>query len=141
MTIEEAINILKKYINYDNPYVPDFYTMEEAIKVIIEALEQEPCEDAVSRQAVLDLPRIKTHNVWGNVICESVDVDNVRQLPSVTPQPEVGRWIYDKNIDNWKCSECGETPKTMGYCGSADFMAKHFKYCNHCGAKMQEVEE
>jgi len=42
MTIDEAINILKQYVDYDNPDVPDFYTMEEAIKVIIEALEQEP---------------------------------------------------------------------------------------------------
>ena len=46
MTIDEAINILKQYVDYDNPDVPDFYTMEEAIKVIIEALEQEPCKDA-----------------------------------------------------------------------------------------------
>jgi len=42
MTIDEAINILKQYVDYDNPDVPDFYTMEEAIKVIIKALEQEP---------------------------------------------------------------------------------------------------
>ena len=42
MTIDEAISILKQYVDYDNPDVPDFYTMEEAIKVIIEVLEQEP---------------------------------------------------------------------------------------------------
>ena len=70
-----------------------------------------------------------------------IDLCKEDQGPSVTPQPEVGRWIYDKNIDNWKCSKCDETPKTMGYCGSADFMTKHFKYCNHCGAKMQEAKE
>jgi hypothetical protein len=48
-------------------------------------LEQEPCVDAISRQAVFDLPRIKTHNHWGNVIKESVDIEDVRQLPPVTP--------------------------------------------------------
>ena len=48
-------------------------------------LDQEPCVDAISRQAVLDLPRIKTHNHWGNVIKESVDIEDVRQLPPVTP--------------------------------------------------------
>lgn len=56
-------------------------------------------------------------------------------------QSKIGRWIYDKNIENWRCSECGETPKTRGYCGSAVFMEEHFKYCNHCGAKMTEVED
>ncbi len=62
----------------------------------------------------------------------------------ISKQPKMGRWIYDKNIENWRCSECGETPKTLGYCGTADFMAEHFKYCNHCGAKIiksQESEE
>jgi len=95
--------------------------------------EQEPCEDAISRQAAIDAIT-KTSGIRGDALKALYD------LPSVTPQPEGGRWIYDKNIDNWKCSECGETPKTMGYCGSAAFMAEHFKYCNHCGAKMQEVE-
>lgn len=60
--------------------------MCDFITTAIKALEQEPCEDAISRQAVLDLPRIKTHNQWGNVIKESVDVEDVRQLPPVTPQ-------------------------------------------------------
>jgi hypothetical protein len=68
-------------------------------------------------------------------------MEYIDKIPSVIPQPKIGRWIYDKNIDNWKCSECGETPKTMGYCGAVAFMAEHFKYCNHCGTKMGEVEE
>ena len=44
MTLDEAINLLKQYIDYDNPNVPDFYTMAEACEVVIEALEQEPCD-------------------------------------------------------------------------------------------------
>lgn len=55
-------------------------------------------------------------------------------------KPKVGHWKYDKCIDNWKCSECWETPKTMGYVGNADFMKEHFKFCNHCGARMIEVQ-
>lgn len=58
----------------------------------------------------------------------------------VTPQePKTGHWIYDNFI--WRCSECNETPKTMGYVGTADFMTEHFKFCNHCGAKMIEPQE
>lgn len=48
-----------------------------------------------------------------------------------------GHWIYDETLGNWRCSKCNETPKTMGYVGTADFMAEHFKFCNHCGAKME----
>ena len=54
---------------------------------------------------------------------------------------KTGHWFYDKSIENWRCSECNEVPKTMGYCGSANFMAKHFKFCNHCGVRMIEPQE
>lgn len=52
-----------------------------------------------------------------------------------------GKWIYDETLENWRCSKCDETPKTMGYVGTADFMAEHFKFCNHCGAKMESEEK
>jgi len=48
-----------------------------------------------------------------------------------------GKWIYDNTLNNWKCSECGETPKTIGYVGTSLFMEQHFKFCNHCGADMR----
>lgn len=52
-----------------------------------------------------------------------------------------GHWIYDETIENWRCSKCNETPKTMGYVGTADFMAEHFRFCNHCGAKMESEDK
>ena len=54
-------------------------------------------------------------------------------------EPKTGHWIYDNY--NWRCSECNETPKTLGYVGTADFMTEHFKFCNHCGARMVEPQE
>lgn len=48
-----------------------------------------------------------------------------------------GHWIYDDIANNWRCDKCSETPKTMGYVGSDKFMAEHFKFCNHCGARME----
>jgi hypothetical protein len=111
-------------------------------------LEQESCEDCISRQQAIDkMQELEEEDIeaYGCSIPEGFDgkraIEALKALSSVHPKPKVGRWIYDKNIDNWKCSECGETPKTMGYCGSAAFMAEHFKHCNHCGAKMGEVEE
>ena len=42
---------------------------------------------------------------------------------------QTGHWIKDKEMsimfDIWTCSECG--------CGGD----KHFKYCPHCGVKME----
>ena len=49
-----------------------------------------------------------------------------------------GEWIYDELLNNWKCSECGKNPKTIGYVGNTDFMKEHFKFCNHCGADMRK---
>jgi hypothetical protein len=53
---------------------------------------------------------------------------------------KVGKWIYDKKSQNWRCSVCNETPKTLGYVGTADFMEKEFAFCNHCGAEMRGAE-
>lgn len=61
-------------------------------------------------------------------------VDAVVNTIEVRPQ---GEWIYDDLFNNWKCSVCGECPKTVGYVGDHDFMKEHFKFCNHCGADMR----
>ena len=90
----------------------------------------QPCEDAVSRQAVLDL--IADYDLsMGQV------VRGIHALPSVTPQEQkTGHWRED--IDNnrrWDrvrfyCSECGQWQTY----GKTD-------YCPDCGAKMVEPQE
>jgi len=87
MTLDEAINILKQYVDYDNPDVPDFYTMEEAIEVVIKALEQEPCDDAISRHAVLDEMYKRQEDG------DAITVGFIKKLPSVTVQSKTDRWI------------------------------------------------
>ena len=54
---------------------------------------------------------------------------------------KVGKWIYDKTSQNWRYSECNETPKTLGYVGTSAFMKEHFEFCNHCGAEMKGTED
>jgi hypothetical protein len=85
MTIDEALNVLKQYIDYNNPDVPDFYTMEEACEVVIEALEQEPCADAISRQAVTEVLLKYAHSEVGKAFAEFL-VSQINDLPPVTPQ-------------------------------------------------------
>lgn len=59
---------------------------KEALNMAIKALEQEPCEDAISRQAVLDL--IADYDLsMGQV------VKGVHALPPITPLLKGHRWI------------------------------------------------
>jgi hypothetical protein len=75
----------------------------------IESLEQQPSED-----------------------CVSLNKDVMSELPSVTPQPKVGKWI--RSWCEWQqyleCSKCGY--ETGLRCDT--------KYCPNCGSKM-EVDE
>ena len=87
------------------------------------SVNPQPCEDVISRKAVLDLPKIKTHNMWGEVIYESVDVEDVKQLPPVKPQEKTGHWIKYGKL--YQCSECKELSCCQG------------KFCNECGVRME----
>lgn len=111
----------------------------DALQNAIKALEQEHCEDAISRQAVLEAIDVKAWEFCDYLIREGRNdeqkpvshfADNLREcvgdLPSVTPQPKMGRWIKDK------CSICGEERAWYG---------QNPPYCPDCGCKMKEVEE
>lgn len=129
MTKEEAIADLKS-INA---------TGMECIDYAIAVLEQLTSDDCISRaEAIKEIKESAEHHA--NDTREEVllrrDRDIIRALPLVTPTRKVGRWVYDKASQDWRCSECNETPKTLGYVGTADFMEKEFAFCNHCGAEM-----
>ena len=93
MTREEAIKELKKVNTLDMPV-----RLCEAYYMSIEALEQEPCEDAISRQAMLDLISKFIHeihteggrdlNAHTNDVLRQIlrNVGSDRVLPSINPQ-------------------------------------------------------
>lgn len=87
-------------------------------------IEQEPCEDCVSRQAAINA----CLDGWNKDFKEIVT--DIRTLPPVTPTHKTGKWkrkIVDDGYNaDWKCSECGYKEMT-------DFPTK---YCPNCGAKM-----
>lgn len=97
----------------------------------------EQCEDCIRREAVMHI----LDEVGGDfdspreaVVPIDYIADMVSDLPSVTPQPKMGKWIYtgDYLTDGMlKCSECGFEHD----------VSERFSYCPNCGAKMQEVEE
>jgi hypothetical protein len=99
-----------------------------ALDMAIHVLKQEPCEDAISRQAVLDAT-VKRNSIW-NKTTNSKDEnleEIISQLPSVNLQePKTGHWIDD--CGGVKCSCCG-------YCIDDDYYAK--TYCPNCGCRME----
>ena len=103
-----------------------------ALDVAIKALEQEPSEDAISREALLkkqyridDSATLSTRDV--------VNVEDVEDAPPVTPSRRKGHWVHLR-CDMYECSECGKihTSFEIGKC-DAD-------YCPKCGVEM-EIKE
>lgn len=102
------------------------------------------CGDAISREAaIMSMKRLEEEDIerYGCSIPEGFDgrpaIEALQVLPSVTPQPRMGRWIQKEEEGEaepfiiWECSEC--------HCVDEDGKPS-YKYCPQCGAKM-EVEE
>lgn len=143
MTIDEAIKRLK---------LTDACDIElcEALDMAIKALEQEQCEDCISREAVENVIKYAEINFTVNsdidftkhkrevqeIVNGIVDaqIKALRDLPSVTPQPKMGRWIdiMVGDMPAQACDQCN-TFYPLAYTGGGH------KYCPNCGAKMQEV--
>lgn len=107
---------------------------------------QDPCEDAVSRQAVLDELRtcFDTHSIYDenngeNYIIYEDAVDMIGKLPSVTPTRKVGKWIR-KPIRNDK-GGCVGAEMICTCCGKDNECDKKFKLCPNCGAEMRGEED
>lgn len=82
MTREEAIHYLSVPSNTNGSGLCTDEQHYEAKQIAIKALEQEPCDDAVSRQAVLDL--VADYDLsMGQV------VKGIHALLPVTPQPKI----------------------------------------------------
>lgn len=100
--------------------------------------ELEPCEDAISRQAVLDLVEHYNSDGLGSVFYgyeEGVKFANaVNKLPSVKPQEKTGHWIdIDSETYTWKirCDQCGHERSMMSTQG------KYPNFCEECGTDMR----
>ena len=95
-----------------------------SIKKFVCDLEQEPCEDCVSRQAVKE-QMFK----YGFLAPDMTVTEFIEDLPPVIPQPKTGHWIKSKD-GYMRCDLCGSR-------GSAI----KARFCHHCGAKMVELQK
>lgn len=94
---------------------------------------QEPCDDAISREAVNTLVDELARAISDERCCISQRgrstgniMHDILELPSVTPSRRKGHWIKEVDFGNcvhYVCSECKNE-------GEED-------YCPNCGAKME----
>ena len=133
MTNKEAISIMNVIIHMLEPQY-DTERVEDAVSMAIKELEQQPCDDAISREAVKDM----LNEEWIKYMPMDLDINlsfvlkKISELPSVTPTRPKGRWLEQKDIHKhhygwFFCSECG------AFLMSSDGA----NYCSCCGAKME----
>ena len=89
----------------------------------------EECEDAISRQAVIN--SIANTNFWLSADNWNELISAINSVPPVTPIEKVGQWIKhsDESGKWYECDQCH-----TDWSGSVN-------YCPNCGVKMVEVEE
>ena len=134
MTREEAISIMNVIVHMLEPQY-DTDRIEDAVEMAIKALEQEPCDDVISKRAVVDA--IADTIVYGESLGYGLAEEIVSEIPPIKPQVKTGHWIelgcVGNDNYNFECSECHHT----------DTQSKAVKvnYCWYCGAKMIEPQE
>ena len=133
-----------------NPYCENVLRMkiskEELKQILLNGIQkQQPCDDCISRKALINELKLGYFNKdlqEGKndpcVIDAMIDwaIRTSKRLPSVTPQPKIGKWIA-QDIHNchtdFKCSECGYIHSFMYLYGEP---TAYYTYCPNCGAKM-----
>lgn len=116
----------------------EFNDYIQTLNKVMDWLEQEPCDDCISRKAVE-----KIINKWlSHPDYELKDsiydmTKKIHKLPSVRPQPKIGHWIN-------AYPDIEPNPMFMyAICSVCDFkqsVSIKLNYCPNCGAKMKEVE-
>lgn len=125
--VEKILDELEEEFAKVNMPINDKLTLFAKVSnTIYKCVEQEPCEDAISRQAVIDIIE-DVCPIYGNDY-RYILRDKVNELPPVTAE-KVGQWI------NGKCNKCG-THAPYWAMASTYYCSE---YCPKCGAKM-EVE-
>lgn len=115
------------------------YLTRDETNYIIKVLEQQPCEDVISRQAVIhhicEEKFCYVENCKGDIYKRCPDIMWVYDLPPVQPTRKRGKWVEYENGKGIECSEC---------CVRWDFsenMTERFEFCPNCGSYNREVGE
>ena len=117
----DAICALPMYFDDNDIRCVDFDDVISVLREHLPPSRPEPCEDAVSREAVIDSVRQDCFAVF---TADEREYE-IRDLPLVTPKQRTGYWIKRTNT-LYKCDRCGAV-QLKG------------NYCKDCGAKMEGV--
>lgn len=120
MSLQDAIQVLKDTNCYG--------TMDIAKTVILKALEQEPCDDCISRKEVIKLMEWG----WKKGI---FPIYQIIALPSVTPAEKQEPRENVSDINDGNIYEC-----PCGYGWDKSKVVRHH-FCPNCGRKVQEAKE
>ena len=140
MTNEEMIKDLSRIMDLLDMYIDlkqslNITQMEFAhlrLQCIVKALEQQPCEDCVSREEAIRIAE------QGQIQGFEWQLRKLCTLPSVTPQRPKGHWIpihplQEDDEGAYMCSCCRV--------GDWGIDPKVDKCCFNCGADMRGGEE
>lgn len=113
--------------------------VNKAICNNLKALEQQPCEDCISRERVIQLiigNEFPSDDRGGRDIDSDVLYDAVQNLPSVTPKLKMGKWIAD--VDKWGDIITAVNGYRCDKCNS--FNPDKDNFCPNCGTKMNVLD-
>lgn len=152
MTREEA-KVFMLQFNTDKRLNPSEH---EAVRVAIKVLEQEPCEDCISRQSLKH--KLQEHhdffvNAYGGFSNlpqnDKSRVDEITNCiamvvnePCIQPKSKTGHWIGHRE----HCENLGVMPSGLGayeWCSNCDcgidvreWHRNNYNFCPNCGVKM-----
>jgi len=145
MTLEETIERYTSNAEYERTHgnlqgCLEFKQLAKWLKDYKQLLEQEPCEDAISRQAVFDLCGTNRYDLPYNTGVRRgydegriINMTKLKLLPSVTipsAEQETGCWIWQTE-DIYKCSKCGEEIHVKEVMN-----VPQYKWCPMCGNRL-----
>ena len=106
--------------------IEDMITEMENLQEQNIALEQESCDDCISRKEVI---QIINDFSYKNEHEETLINERIKNLPSIQPKPKTGHWINKYHeVFKYYCDKCGT---------GSDLRTP---YCPNCGAKMESEE-
>ena len=108
----------------------EFNDYIQTLNQVMDWLEQELCEDAISRRELNNKIEMLDMRYGSDFYWETKGI--IDKLPSVYPKQKTGHWI-DKDVRGSiepYCSVCGDSVDTT----------YHYNYCPNCGAIIVESE-
>ena len=103
-----------------------------ALILAIKALEQQPCDDAISREAVYEMVMRAD---FRDGFTYQMFKDRLDKVPSVQPSRK-GHWIGidEEPHEDYECDKCGYVCSTFTVNIKP---SDEYKFCPNCGADMR----